>query len=354
MKVLHAPANTSSLNSTTVTALRQIGVEARGLVIGGSSVTSYESIKVVRSRITGPRRIILSTKWFYELLKGLLWADVLHWYSGKIILPWRMDLRLAGSFVESRFVEWTGSDIRIPEREADENPYYRRLYKEGLIEKVLKESREKSVYRQLLFSKLGFSFLVSHSTADYVLDNIDVPVYLVPIRILVSRFQPRYPETNKDKPHIVHMSTNFMIKGTDLVIKAVKRLRNRADFRFTLIHNVEREKALEVLKTADIFLDQFILGHYGVAALEAMAFGKPVIAYIKPSALKRYPRELPVVNATEETLEEKILELIKNPELRRELGKKSRIYVEKYHDALKIARELVEEIYPHAGRPLFT
>ncbi|MDQ3323417.1 MAG: hypothetical protein M3525_13450, partial [Acidobacteriota bacterium] len=78
------------------------------------------------------------------------------------------------------------------------------------------------------------------------------------------------------------------------------------------------------------------------AAVEAMAFGKPVVCYINPVTGKDYPNDLPIFNANPDNITERLEVFVKDATLRHELGKKGRVYVEKYHDDKKIARELVE------------
>ncbi|HPO51256.1 MAG TPA: hypothetical protein PK165_00305 [bacterium] len=95
------------------------------------------------------------------------------------------------------------------------------------------------------------------------------------------------------------------------------------------------------MKNADIFLDQFVLGAHGMACLEAMAYGKPVLCYIKPSLIPQYPDDLPIVNANPDNLEIVLEELLLNGKKRCELGKQGRAYVEKYHDAMKLSYDLV-------------
>ena len=52
------------------------------------------------------------------------------------------------------------------------------------------------------------------------------------------------------------------------------------------------------------------------------------------------PQECPVVNTNPDNLREQLIKLITNPQLRYDTGRQSREYVEKYHDAEKIAKQL--------------
>ena len=98
---------------------------------------------------------------------------------------------------------------------------------------------------------------------------------------------------------------------------------------------------MDQTEISTIFIDQIVLGSYAMAAMEAMCYGKPVIAYILPVLLENgINNECPIVNATHLTLESELEKLICNPELRFKLGKESRQYVEKYHDADILSKEL--------------
>jgi glycosyltransferase involved in cell wall biosynthesis len=98
------------------------------------------------------------------------------------------------------------------------------------------------------------------------------------------------------------------------------------------------------LRKADIFLDQFILGGYGMAAIEAFALGKPVVCFIKPSMVKLYPSDLPAVNGTVDNLTETLEQLILDGPARQCLGRRGRAYAERYHDSVAVAGQL-KEIY---------
>jgi glycosyltransferase involved in cell wall biosynthesis len=79
-----------------------------------------------------------------------------------------------------------------------------------------------------------------------------------------------------------------------------------------------------------------------LTALEAMAFGKPTLCYIIPSSVSQYPTDLPLINASQDNLADVLRELLEDGYRRYETGRKSRAYVEKYHDAHNLARELVD------------
>lgn len=89
---------------------------------------------------------------------------------------------------------------------------------------------------------------------------------------------------------------------------------------------------------ADIFLDMLSYGWFGANVREAMMLAKPVICYLRPEwlaslarELPEYAAELPIVQATPETVEQVLRDLIANPEKRSEIGRKSRAFMLKWH-----------------------
>ena len=110
----------------------------------------------------------------------------------------------------------------------------------------------------------------------------------------------------------------------------------------------------------DIFLDMLTYGWFGANAREAMMLGKPVICYIRPQWLEslrleipEYAAELPIVDATPDTVEAVVLDLIGNPDKRLAIGRRSRAFALKWHSAQAAGRRF-DEVYRRllAGDPL--
>jgi glycosyltransferase involved in cell wall biosynthesis len=150
------------------------------------------------------------------------------------------------------------------------------------------------------------------------------------------------PDPSSGRPLIVHSPTAPVAKGTQFILEAIASLRTTHEFDFVLVQNMSRGAALDVMKRCDIFIDQLVLGAYGYASVEAMAFGKPVICYINPITGTNYPAELPIMNADPNNIREKLAELIDDGNRRNELGHRGRAYVEKHHDGAKVALDLID------------
>lgn len=150
-------------------------------------------------------------------------------------------------------------------------------------------------------------------------------------------------------PMILHAPTHRSVKGTRFVLDAISRLRAEGvAFEFTLVEGLSHAEARRLYQGADLLVDQLLCGWYGGLAVELMALGKPVICYIREDDLKFIPQqmreELPIINATPATLCDVLREwlTIRKHELR-DVGRRSRAYVERWHDPLKIAATLIGE-----------
>lgn len=346
MKVLILPNNIASEISHKVRALRNLGVEARGLAVSSSVVQTGDEVKIISS---GKRDYLRDVRAAYYFYKWIEWADIVHWIwsfdaVGFGIAPFKLrkiDKRIVKMFDKPGVVQWCGSDIRDPETDCRINPFYRRAFENG-YEYAGFESRANSVKNQKDFAEVGFYPLEFIGMEHYIDRELFPKRFRIWQTVALSEHEPKFPSAENRRPLVVHSPTAPVAKGTKYVLEAVERLKTRYDFDFRLVQNTERREALEVMRECDIFIDQIILGAHGVAAVEAMAFGKPVICYINEQIGRNYPPELPIINADPETIGEKLELLLKDPALRRETGLKGREYAEKYHDETKIARSLVE------------
>jgi hypothetical protein len=129
------------------------------------------------------------------------------------------------------------------------------------------------------------------------------------------------------------------------LVEATERLRQTGvDFDLDLIEKMPREEALRHYAEADIIADQFCIGAFGVFALEGLALGKPVLAYLNEEHLGDPVFNLPIVNATPENLARVLGALLAVPKLRERLGEAGRLSVERYQSQEALA-EVWGQIY---------
>jgi len=168
--------------------------------------------------------------------------------------------------------------------------------------------------------------------------------------ISLREWSPSYTQLDERPLRIGHAPTHRGAKGTDLIIKAVENLIEKGfNFEFVLVEGLSNVAAKEKYKTIDVLVDQLFAGWYGGLALEVMALGKPVIVYIREEDLKFIPEgmkaDLPFFKTTPDNIEltiKYVLELPRQNLL--EIAKKSRDFVERWHDPLKIAERIKNDI----------
>jgi hypothetical protein len=342
MRVLHLPQNIASLPSHSVRGLRQAGVDASSLILSSSLVQSAQGLWVISPRTNrSVDRRIAKWNWFGQFLVESARADVIHWYYGRPVMLGGLDLAWIAALRKPALVEWMGSDIRIPEVEFADNPYYARAYQTG-YEYARTEGEGNSRRAQARFARARFAFGADRGLYQYILPDFHRKPYWIPRRILLEDYEPAYPQLNRTMPLVIHSPTAPVAKGTSAVLSAVEMAQAIVPFEFRLVQGMAHDEAMKLMEQADIILDQFILGDYGMASLEAMAFGKPVVCYIKKSLADLYGPELPVVNATQETLAETLISLLENAGQRQELGRLGRAYVQQYADMKVVAPQMVE------------
>lgn len=150
-------------------------------------------------------------------------------------------------------------------------------------------------------------------------------------------------------PVVIHAPSHRGAKGTRFILDAVARLQSEGiPFEFVLIEQLSNAEARKLYEKADLLIDQLLAGWYGGLAVELMALGKPVFCYIRECDLKFIPaamrQDLPIINVTPDTLYTGLKEYltVRRNELPA-IGQRSRQYVEKWHDPLKIAARLKTE-----------
>lgn len=341
MKILHLPSNIASQITVTVRALRDLGISARGLAHQGI-ITANEELEYLAdvSKSLGLKRYLNYGHRCSQIIEAISWADIIHWHFGWC-LPGSLDLQFAHLLGKKQIVEFWGSDIRIAEIEAADNPYYKAVM--SIHEYREAENYQNSHLRQNRFASAGVSALIPcQSLLPHLEKDLFPNIYFTKQRINLAEYQPIYPDSQTSKPLIIHSPTAPIFKGTIAVQNAIQELERTHTFEFKLVQNMPHNQAKKLMQKCDIFIDQFVGGAHGLASLEAMAYGKPVVCYIKPSMVNQYPPELPIVNATQENLPQVLAQLIEDGQLRHELGQRGRAYVEKYHDAKVLTRELVE------------
>ncbi|KUF08398.1 glycosyltransferase [Leucobacter sp. G161] len=148
------------------------------------------------------------------------------------------------------------------------------------------------------------------------------------------------------RPRVTHVPSKGWLKGTGLIAPAMESLASRGVVDYHPLSGLSHDQMPAALGSADIVLEQFGVGSYGVTAVEAMASGRVVVAHILPDVRDHIRSltglDLPIVEATPVTLEETIASLAADPERRLRIGAASQEFASAVHGGQLSARSFSE------------
>jgi glycosyltransferase involved in cell wall biosynthesis len=156
--------------------------------------------------------------------------------------------------------------------------------------------------------------------------------------------------------HIVHAPTQRAVKGTAMVLAALEELRREEGdrVRVTLVEKRTHAEAQAIYRSADLVVDQLLVGWYGAVAVEAMYAGVPVACYINDDHLQFVPTamadDLPVLRVTPQTLLTQLRRFVRDRDLAWELSVRGRAFAGRWHDPAQLAR-ITEAAYRHEPVP---
>lgn len=148
-----------------------------------------------------------------------------------------------------------------------------------------------------------------------------------------------------------HNPTNRAIKGTDLLIQAVERLKRKIKIELVLTERAPWGESLRAKAGVDVYFDQPLLG-YGNNAIEAWAMGIPVIAGGEDRTLDEMKRrfgELPFlrVTPTVRSIEQALL-LMNDPMRRTEWAVRGSGFVRAWHSEEAVV-PMLQKVYERAA-----
>ena len=303
LRVVHCPVNFAGIGWTNVQALRRKGVDAR-LVVFNTRPEHPEADENLRLP-SGPawRR---QAAQFRTLARLLPTTDVFHFYFGLTLVPKRAQFPILKAARRKSVFHFVGSDIRGKSPE------------------------------ELAYGRLADAQIIGSYDAVRWIPEADV----VPPGVDLSTIDPVPPRT-VGPLRVAHATLSRRRKGTELVVAACGELGLELD----VIENVRHDEVGPRLAEADIVVDQLNSGWYGLFAIEAMAYGKPVAGYIHEEAAARtaeaFGVDLPIVRTTKESLTEDLRALAASDDERLARGAAGRDYVERVHDADTMADRLI-------------
>src|SRR5581483_10004159 len=302
LRVTHCPVNTAGVPWQNVLALRRKGVDARLVVFERYTLHPEADWSLDRRGGLLLRQLTRAR----ALAKLLPETDVFHFYFGLTLVPKSLQFPLLRATGKRSVMHFLGSDIR-----------------------------GKPPAELAWADRAGAKIVGSYDAIRWVPD-----AEVVPPGIDLGAYDPS-PPSDAGRPVVVHAPSSRRRKGTEHVVAACERL----PVELEIVEGLHHDEARRRYERADIVVDQLNAGWYGLFAIEAMALGKPVVTFLHEAAVARteeaFRAKVPIVNATAETLVERLRPLVEDAELRRGVGAASRAYVERVHDLDAVADRLL-------------
>ncbi|MHA3682858.1 hypothetical protein ACXR2W_01175 [Leucobacter sp. HY1908] len=232
-----------------------------------------------------------------------------------------------------------GTDVRLPSRHIAANPYS--YYADPSV--YLPRAEQLAARNIALVTASGRPSFVS--TPDLLVDlpgAVWCPVAIDPDRWAAAQ---RSERAQGAPLRVAHAPSVAAYKGTADIMPTLEKLRDEGVIEFDLIQGVPSQEMPARFAQADVLLDQFRAGSYGVAACEALAAGCLVIGQVsdqvRSTVREASGLELPIIEAMPATLEARLRELAARPTLVPDRVRGTE-FVRDVHDGRRAARALIE------------
>lgn len=362
LRVLHCPSNTAGHSQGLASAERRLGLKSRQVSFEPHPY-GYETDEVLYAGCTGELGRQFK-RW------GLVWRalrdfDIVHFNFGQSILPSPIRNRtrsftagIANAYyrvtgmADLPVLKWAGKGIIVTYQgdDARQGRFCQEHFPispAGEVEEGYYSSATDAHKQQMIGQMARYADRIYALNPD-LLHVLPSHARFLPYgHVDLAEWRPSTVRKGTgNAPVVVHAPSHRGIKGTRFLLEAVQRLQTEGvRFQFDLVENMPRTAARHIYERADLIVDQLLCGWYGGLAVECMALGKPVVAYIRETDLVFIPpgmrAELPLIQATPQTIYQVLKEwLTEKRHQLHEIGQRSRLFVERWHDPLKIAQIL--------------
>lgn len=274
--------------------------------------------------------------WFFKY-------NTFHFYFGRTLFKNQMDLPFYKFFGKKVVMEYLGNDIRhyetlVRRYNLPQSHSFRQNMNEHdafVAKRIEKEKKH-----------IDFKLCCLPSHMDYALKYNYKIDEVLPLAIDITHLKYNELKAIKEDQvlRILHAPTNREFKGTKYIENAIDELLIEGQpIELIIVENITHNNLIEEYIKCDLFIDQISIGWYGTAALEAMAIGRPTCAFIDDRYFKyiSYSNEIPIINIDNNNITKQLRGLIENKDKLPEIGLKSRVFVEQYHDIKSLTNKLI-------------
>ncbi|WP_431807945.1 glycosyltransferase [Microbacterium paraoxydans] len=244
------------------------------------------------------------------------------------------DLRRQTALLQERGVRvgivGHGTDVRLPSTHLESTPWSLFVDSEDWVPFDL---AEKAVADNLAaIADLDVPTFVS--TAGLL---VDLPrAHFLGVVIDQEQWINHEPLLQRERIRVIHAPTNPHVKGTPLIVPTAQKLHDEGLIEFIQLDRVPNHEMPGVVASADVVLDQFRVGDYGVAACESMTAGRVVLAHVTDQARREVEGHagmtLPIPETTPDTLEQVLRDITVRRDHYRSTAANGREFVRRLHN----------------------
>ena len=327
LRVLHAPSNIAGIAGLLARAQRDLGYRATSVEYISRRLAFETDASLHLEARRGPLAKGAAVGGY--ALGALRAYDVFHFYFGNTLFPWPWpDLPVLRALGKRVIFHFCGCEVRS---RAGNLAKYAISGCHECVSQVCRGKRR---------PPLHWADAVFVSTPDLL---EDVPgATLLPGPIDLHRWPARPPRSTPPTPadplRILHAPTDREIKGTAYVLGAVEQLKAAGyPVALQVLEGIPAAEVPAFVATADIVVDQVLIGAYGTFSVEAMAVGRPVVCRIREDLRPHYAPDLPMVSADPATIYPVLERLVRDTQERERLGAAGPGYVARVHEMHRVA-----------------
>lgn len=351
MKVLHLPSNVAGNAFGLAQGERALGLDSKALAFN-STKYNFPSDILIHTKNGLLSHLLNRLKIFFQVRQSY---DVYHFNFGSSLLHYtKMGLNLADlPFYNKsalKIVTYQGCDARqkfptIQRIQSKSNFSNAACLYGGCYDGICNSGKRDSERKNAIDKMMRYcehAFALNPDLLHFLpKEKSSFLPYTVPnFNLIQSKSTPFF---STGKIRIIHAPTQRITKGSYFILEAIDKINSEYPGRieFILIENMPYQKAIEIYRTADLVIDQLLIGWYGGLAVEVMKMGIPVMAYINEDDLEfvlpDMVAEMPIINANTENIYKKLKQIVVDRDFLIDCGDRSKLFVEKWHNPLFVA-----------------
>lgn len=343
IRVLHAPTDTGRQAWTLAQAEKRLGLESTVLVYHSTWLNYPNDIDLKMRERSAVGKLTAVGRLLVRIARDY---DIVHFNGGRSLMPsspnrapWisRLDLQYLKAIGKGVVVTFQGCDVR------QYGPCKDRFDVNACVCCSTPCSPELDRHKAYIAQGFGkYADALFSLNPDLMWELPERAEFLPYATIDLEEWHLEPMDAEKPTFTILHAPTNRGVKGTDRIVEAVHAMQQRhPEVELVLVENTPHDQVRDLYRRADLVIDQVLLGWYGGFAVEAMALGRPVLAYIREDDLHFVPEgmrsDMPIIKASPDDLDDVLEQVFRDRHGLPELGRRSRRYVERWHDPLTIA-----------------